>query len=89
MKYTSKRLFQARNEQCQTEHPRTATRTQSEFLSAKASSSPNSQVGARVFEVVLVAPLQNGLRFSPKVLGASAALFNGATVFCDHNALDS
>lgn len=53
------------------------------YLSAKASS-----VGARVYEVVLVAPVQNGWTFPESVLEAAAGLFNGATVFCDHNAVE-
>lgn len=39
----------------------------------------------RVFEVVLIAPKQNGYRFEPDVLKKAAPLFDGVTVFCDHN----
>lgn len=54
------------------------------FLSAKP-----SQVAARIFEVVLVAALQNGWTFEPSVLKKAAPLFEGVTAFCDHNALAS
>ncbi len=59
-----------------------------QFLSSHAGDvGVNAATQARVFDVVLMAPLQNGWTFDVDVLRASAHLFNGATVFCDHNPL--
>lgn len=57
-------------------------RTRLQFLSAQPTA-----LDARVFDVMLIAPVQNGWAFSPEILQAAAPLFNGVTVFCDHNPL--